>query len=366
MNGKTLLKHRQKHRHYSQRTIDTICRCDLQQFLYWYDENELDYRNRQFFLSVDSEVIVYPNIGYHFYTGKVYTPLQLLTDKLKIGYSDALYLLNYFYYKVKKEPLYVVLTGWTASSYVGRCATGKNNSLDLDYVIAEDLFSSTDTETKAYAFKRAIAYLCDTRHIDKDIVLNLIKQGFIKMDKQHNLCFISYADPLTKTEVIAITKKGTTDKRFCPNYIKEHHTGFLYARKTNLEAQDFKELYIFESPVDLLSYLTLVKSRIIDISEHNPDACYISLNGAGNHAYINKVLERYQSIEQVNLCLDNDTKGIEAAKAIAEQIGDNCYVQDFRVSILKAASGKDDGNGGFTYYKDYNDLLTQEKKQVGL
>ena len=366
MNGKTLLKHRQKHRHYSQHTIDTICRCDLQQFLYWYDESELDYRNRQFYLTADSEVIVYPNIGYSFYTGRAYSPLQVLTDKLKIGYSDALYLLNYFYYKVKKEPLNAALTGWTASSYAGRCATGKNESLDLDYILTEDLFNSEDIETKAYAYKRAIAYLCDTRHIDRDIVLNFIKQGFLKMDKQHNLCFISYADPLTKTEVIAITKKGTTDKRFCPNYIKEHHTGFLYARKANLEAQDFYVLYIFESPVDLLSYLTLAKSGGIELPDHSRDACYISLNGAGNHAYVNKVLERYPSIQQVNLCLDNDTKGIEGAATITQQLEKHYAVEDFRISILKAASGKDDGNGGFTYYKDYNDLLTQEKKQVGL
>lgn len=366
MNGKTLLKHRQQHRHYSQRTIDTICRCDLQQFLYWYDEAELDYRNRHFVLTADSEVIVYPNIGYNFYTGRAYTPLQVLTDKLNIGYSDALYLLNYFYYKVKKEPLNAALTGWTASSYAGRCAAGKNCSLDLDYIIAEDLFISPNIEIKAYAYKRAIAYLCDKRHIDRDIVLNLIKQGFLKMDKQYNLCFVSYADPSAKTEVVAITKKGTTDKRFCPNYIKEHHTGFLYARKANLEAQDYKELYIFESPIDLLSFLTLVRDKYIELPDRSPDACYISLNGASNRAFVDKVLERYTTIEQVNLCLDNDTKGIEGAAAIAERIGNRCQVEDLRVSILKAASGKEDGNGGYTYYKDYNDLLTQADVRVEL
>lgn len=360
MNGKTLLQHRQKHKHFSSSKIDTICNCDLQQLLYWYDDSTLDYQNKQFVLSADGEVIIYPNIGYNFYTGKAYTPLQVLTDELHISYADALYLLNYFYYKVKKAPLNAALTGWTALSYSGRCATGKNDSLDLDYIIEEDLFNSTDTETKAYAYKRAIAYLCDRRHIDKDIVLNLIKQGFLKMDKQHNLCFVGYADPFQKVEVISITKKGTTDKRFCPNYIKEHHTGFFYAKKDYLEAQQYKELYIFESPVDLLSFLTLVQAGQIDLASHTPNACFISLNGVGNRQFLDKLLERYPTLERVNLCLDNDTKGIEGAAAITTQIGDRCTVEDLRCPILKEHSGKDDGNGGFTFYKDYNDLLTKQ------
>ena len=284
----------------------------------------------------------------------------MLTDELHIGYADALYLLNYFYYKVKKAPLNAALTGWTALSYSDRCATGKNDSLDLDYIVAEDLFNSTDAETKAYAYKRAIAYLCDRRHIDKDIVLNLIKQGFLKMDKQHNLCFVCYADPFQKAEVISITKKGTTDKRFCPNYIKEHHTGFLYAKKDYLEEQQYKELYIFESPIDLLSFLTLVQSGQINLTSHAPNACFISLNGVGNRQFVNKVLERHPTIERVNLCLDNDPKGIKGAEDIEKQIGDRCTVEDLRCSILKEYSGKDDGNGGFTFYKDYNDLLTQQ------
>ena len=359
MNGKTLLQHRQKHKHFSASKVDTICNCDLQQLLYWYDDSTLDYQNKQFVLSTDNEVIIYPNIGYNFYTGRAYTPLQVLTDKLHIGYADALYLLNYFYYKVKKAPLNAALTGWTAKSYAERCATGKNSNLDLDYFSKENLFASSDSTVRAAAMKRAIAYLCQTRGIEKDIVLNLIKQGFLMMDKSFNLCFITYTDPASKGEIIAITKKGTTERRFCPNYIKECHTGFLYGRKPNLEAEDFKELFIFESPVDMLSFMTLVREKKLLLEDYASSAAYISLNGVGNHAYITKVLDRYPSIGRMTLCLDNDTKGIEAAAVIGAQFADRCEVQDLQPLILRALSGKMDGKGGFTYYKDYNDLLTQ-------
>ena len=361
MNGKTLLAQRKKYKHFSQSKIDTICnKADLQQLLYWYDETILDYRHNKFYLTGANDVVIYPNMGYNHYRGSTYTPIQVLTDILKLSYADALYLLSYFYYKVKKEPINNALTDWTALSYHNRLATGRNDNIDLNYIISEDLFQSDDTEQRAYAYRRTIAYLCDKRNIDKDIVLNFIKQWFLKMDKQYNLCFMTYTDPLEKTDVIAITKKGTTDKRFCPNYIKEYHTGFFYARKPHLESQDYKELYIFESVVDLLSFLTLIKSGWIELIDHDDNACYIALNGVGNHAYIQKMLERYPTIGRVNLCLDNDTSGIEGAQAITEQLSPRYEVEDLRVPLLKENSGKADVSGGFTYCKDYNDLLALE------
>lgn len=359
ISGKSLLAKPRKLSYISDSKKDTINCCDLQQLLYWYDETELHHTKGNFLLAVNREIIIFPNMGYNFYTGRAYTPLQILTDELKIPYRDSLYLLNYFYYKVKKEPLNAALTGWTAKSYAERCATGKNGNLDFGYISKENLFTSPDSTIRTAAIRRAIAYLCQTRGVEKDIVLNLIKQGFLMMDKSFNLYFITYADPITKGEIIAITKKGTTERRFCPNYTKEFNTGFLYGRKPNLEAEDFKELFVFESPVDMLSFMTLVQEKKLLLEDYAPSAAYISLNGVGNHAYITKVLDRYPSIERMTLCLDNDTKGIEAAAVIEGKFANRCEVQDFQPLVLRTLSGKADSKGGFTYYKDYNDLLVQ-------
>ena len=350
--GKALLKRRQKHKHYSKQTIEKICRSDLQQFLYWYDDSLLDFHKKRFFLSTNENIIVYPNIGYDHYTGKCYSPIELLVDELNISYADTLYLLNYFYFKVEKKPLAYQLANWTSLSHIDRRAVGKNDDLDLDTILTEDLFSSEETEQRAYAYKRSIAYLCEKRNIDRDIVLNLVKQGFIKMDKLCNLCFVAYADPLNKQKVIAISKKGTTDKRFCPNYVKEHNEGFFYAKKEYLESRDYQELYIFESPVDLLSFLSLIQSRRLVLSGHDPNCCYIALNGAANRAFVKKIIERYPTIKQVNLCLDNDQKGMDGAKAIAAEIPPRYIVEDLRPVILTRAIGECG-----TYFKDYNDLL---------
>lgn len=356
--GKTILARRKTYKHYSASTIRTISKSDLQQFLLWYDETLLEYRNTRFVLSTDNEIVVYPNMGYNHYMGKTYTPLQLLVEKIGLAYVDALFLLHYFYYKVKKQPLQLELDNWSAQSYSSRLPDGKNETLDLDFIITEDYFQQADV--KAYAYKRAIAYLCNTRHIDKDIVLNLIKQGFIMMDKQYNLAFVAYADPNNKKEVIAITKKGMGVERFCPKYVKEHNEGFFYARRAHLETHDYKELTIFESVIDLLSYLTLVKSgRILPTDGHDPNCCYASINGASNTAYVRKLLARYPTIERVNLCLDNDTSGIEAANIITEDLQAlPVQVIDTRPRVLLELSRV------HGYRKDFNDLLTIKGKGV--
>lgn len=355
-NGKALLEKKHKHKHYSQATIRAITKSDLQQFLLWYDETALEYQNNRFVLSEDEEIVIYPNIGYCHYTGKTYTPIEVLVEVLGLTYQDTLYLLNYFFYKVQKQPYYQAIKEWSAQTYSERLTQKKNTTLDLDTILAEDLFSNE--EQKAYAYKRVIAYLCDTRHIDKDIVLNFISQGFLKMDNKGNLAFVTYADPLNKREVIAIAKKGTTLKRFCPNYVKEPNEGFFFAYKENLERRDYKELYVFESAVDLLSFLTLTNEKAIVLEGHDPNCGYASMNGAGNHTYVTNLLTRYPSIQKVNIGLDNDTKGIDGAASLARLIELNYpHVQayDMRPDGLKAITRN--LSGGLC--KDWNDVLSK-------
>ena len=112
ISGKALLSKPRKLSYISDSKKETINCCDLQQLLYWYDETELHHTKGNFLLAANKEILVFPNMGYNFYTGRAYTPLQILTDELKIPYRDSLYLLNYFYYKVKKAPLNAALTGW--------------------------------------------------------------------------------------------------------------------------------------------------------------------------------------------------------------------------------------------------------------
>ena len=77
------------------------------------------------------------------------------------------------------------------------------------------------------------------------------------------------------------------------------------------------QLYVFEAPIDMLSFITLNPENW---QEHS----YVALCGVSDHALL-WMLEQDPALQQVTLCLDNDKAGIEAARRIAETLQKKGY-----------------------------------------
>ncbi|MCD7835631.1 MAG: toprim domain-containing protein, partial [Lachnospiraceae bacterium] len=86
--------------------------------------------------------------------------------------------------------------------------------------------------------------------------------------------------------------------------------GFGYAGKGN-------KLYVFEAPIDFLSFLTLYPKNWQEQS-------YIVLNGVSEHAML-QMLSDYPNLDTVVLCLDADVAGIEACGRLGEILVKNGY-----------------------------------------
>lgn len=83
-------------------------------------------------------------------------------------------------------------------------------------------------------------------------------------------------------------------------------------------------LYVFEAPIDLLSFLTLYPKNW---QQHS----FVALCGVGEQAML-WMLERNPNIQNVALCLDHDEAGIEAGGKLAELLKEWGY---FDVSVLQ-------------------------------
>ena len=79
------------------------------------------------------------------------------------------------------------------------------------------------------------------------------------------------------------------------------------------------QLYVFEAPIDMLSFITLHPENW---QEHS----YAALCGVSDHALL-WMLEQDPALRQVTLCLDNDEAGINAARRIAEALREKGYEQ---------------------------------------
>ena len=104
---------------------------------------------------------------------------------------------------------------------------------------------------------------------------------------------------------------------------------------------DSPTLCVFESSIDALSYLTLLKQRGKDWRKANT----LSLGGVGKKdQQLPPALSRYLKdaphISRIVLCLDNDASGREAAAVLKE------LLEGYEVIDRPPARGK-----------DYNDLL---------
>ena len=95
------------------------------------------------------------------------------------------------------------------------------------------------------------------------------------------------------------------------------------------------QLYVFEAPVDMLSFITL-----------HPEGwhrhSYVSLCGTSQNAMM-WMLEQNQNLRQVTLCLDNDEAGIKASQRLSDALREKGYSQ---IEILLPS------------HKDWNEDLT--------
>ena len=100
-------------------------------------------------------------------------------------------------------------------------------------------------------------------------------------------------------------------------------------------------LYVFEAPIDLLSYISLHP-------EGWQENSYVALCGVGISP-IERLLDEVPQLEEVILCLDNDQAGHDAAVRIAKQLLDG-----WEVTVT----------AHFPDYKDWNEELQASRGMI--
>ena len=85
-----------------------------------------------------------------------------------------------------------------------------------------------------------------------------------------------------------------------------------------------EKLFVFEAPIDMLSFITLYQK---DWQQHS----YIAMNGVYESAAL-KALESHSNLRQVCLCTDNDEGGIEAAERLRDILAEKGYTEIFRLA----------------------------------
>ena len=178
------------------------------------------------------------------------------------------------------------------------------------------------------SMKQIFAYLFKSRFLDRDVVKYFVDKGLIyESAKYHNCVFVG-VDKNGKarhahkrgTYTLGDSFKGNVES--VEAEYSFHHTG-----TSNV-------LYVFEAPIDMLSYISLHKD---DWQKHS----YVSLCSVSDRAVI-QMLKDNPNVNKIYLCLDNDREGIDS---------------DYRIRYNLNQIGYNDVAFIRPKYKDWNEIL---------
>jgi len=184
-------------------------------------------------------------------------------------------------------------------------------------------------------YRRVYAYLMQTRGLSKDVIYDFIHQKLIYEDAlHHNIVFLGY-DPEGNIRYAGL--RGTADiygKKF-----KMDVPGNDKNYGVNIVNKDSRELFVFESVIDCMSYIDLTGDNVsnklvLGMVEDNP---------------LEQFLKDYSHISVINFCLDNDDAAKKALYGREDNSGNitkigltEKYVQrGFEVNVKIPPYGKD-------------------------
>ena len=164
---------------------------------------------------------------------------------------------------------------------------------------------------------RVYAYLIKQRFIAPEIITHFAKQYTLYEDKEHhNAVFVGFDENGVPRQAHkrSTNSYGKTFRITCEG----SDTRYSFAHFGESE-----KLFVFEAPIDLLSYLTLHPENW---QQHS----YIAMNGVYENAVLT-ALKNHSNLEEIVLCTDNDEGGIDAAQRLTDILKEHGYENISRI-----------------------------------
>lgn len=166
---------------------------------------------------------------------------------------------------------------------------------------------------KNKTFKHVIAYLLHTRKLDKEIVYHFIQTEQLYENDKKSCVFVAYDEQ----KIPRSASYRSTGSYVMKGNVINSDKHFVFAKEGTGD-----QAFIFESPIDLMSYLTLLyqadkRCRLGNLPQH-----FISLEGLANIG-LDHYLEEHPEIKKLTFCLDNDEWGQKGYERLSKRYEDH-------------------------------------------
>lgn len=158
---------------------------------------------------------------------------------------------------------------------------------------------------------RVYAYLIKQRFIAPEIITYFAKNHTLYEDKEHhNAVFVGVDENGIPRQ--AHKRSTSTFGKTFRQTIEGSDTKYSFAH-----FGESGKLFVFEAPIDMLSYLTLHPENW---QKHS----YIAMNGVYENAVLT-ALKSHLNLSEILICTDNDEGGIDAADRLKDILLDSGY-----------------------------------------
>ena len=168
--------------------------------------------------------------------------------------------------------------------------------------------------------RRVFAYLCDTRGIDREVLHTFVRKGMIYESADfHNAVFVGF------------------DKNGIARHVHKRGSHSQSSYKGNADSSNpaysfhwnggSGKLYLFEMPVDMLSYISMNKENW---QQHSYAAAC-----SGSDLVLFQCMKDMGNIDTVCLCLDNDEAGQSANRRISPKLREQGVECEILIPNLK-------------------------------
>ena len=164
---------------------------------------------------------------------------------------------------------------------------------------------------------RVFAYLIKQRFIAPEIISHFAKRKLLYEDKKHhNAVFVGVDENGVPRQA---HKRGTaTFGKSFRQTVEGSDTRYSFAHFGESE-----KLFVFEAPIDMMSYLTLNPENW---QEHS----YIAMNGVYENAVLT-ALKGHENLFEIAICTDNDVGGIDSADRLSDILKEKGYADIKRI-----------------------------------
>ena len=164
---------------------------------------------------------------------------------------------------------------------------------------------------------RVFAYLIKRRFIAPEVITHFAKRKLLYEDKKHhNAVFVGVDGNGVPRQA---HKRGTaTFGKSFRQTVEGSDTRYSFAH-----FGESGKLFIFEAPIDMLSYLTLHPENWQEYS-------YIAMNGVYENAVLT-ALKGHSNLSEIVICTDNDVGGIDAADRLSDILEESGYADIKRI-----------------------------------